>query len=305
MNMMPNSPDYGSKRVKLIFNPLAGAGAGSPTELVDVIHEMQAWKLVPEVFLIEPDCDLPGMIQDALDSGIEMVAVCGGDGTISSVATALLGTRATLGIIPGGTRNNVALSLGVPTDVPAAVALLRTGRPSKVDVGVVSFGEAATPFVEVCSVGLTSALFPSADDIQHGDLTRIGDFLATLVGSPASEIRLLLDDEKEISSQGHVVLVSNMPYVGPSYRIGAGASASDGLLDVLFFADQSKLDLLGYAIRAAGIGETDDHRVRHFRVRSVDIEAKPPMPVMADGIPLGEGRVRIEVRPGALTIMGL
>jgi diacylglycerol kinase family enzyme len=97
---------------------------------------------------------------------------------------------------------------------------------------------ATAPFIEVCSVGLASALLPSADDIQHGNLARVGDFLATLVGAPASEIRLVLDDEQEISGPGYVVLVSNMPYVGPNYWIGAEASASDGLLDVLFFADQ-------------------------------------------------------------------
>ncbi len=303
MNAKPDPADYYQMRVKLIFNPLAGSGAGSPAELAEVIREIQALGILPEVYLIEPDCDLPRAIQDALDRGIELFAVCGGDGTVSSVARALLGTRATLGIIPAGTRNNIAISLDIPADVSSAVALLRTGRPSKVDVGVVSVGETDTPFVEVCSVGLTSALFPSADDIQHGNLARVGDFLATLVGSPASEIRLVLDDRQEIVRQGHVVLVSNMPYVGPSYQISAEASAGDGLLDVLFFADQSKLDLLGHAIEAVSPGDTEDSRVLHYRVRGVDIEAEPAMAVMADGIPLGEGSVRIEVRPAALTVL--
>ena len=101
-----------------------------------MIHEMQAWKLVPEAFLVEAGCDLPGAIQDALAQGIRMFVVCGGDGTILAVAEALIGTRATLGIIPTGTQNNVALSLGIPADIPAAIALLRTGRRIKVDVGL-------------------------------------------------------------------------------------------------------------------------------------------------------------------------
>ena len=46
-------------RAKLIFNPSAGAARGSPVELVDVIREMQAWKLVPEAFLVEAGSDLP------------------------------------------------------------------------------------------------------------------------------------------------------------------------------------------------------------------------------------------------------
>lgn len=290
-------------RVKLIFNPSAGAARPSPIEIVDVIHEMQTWKLVPETFLVEPGCDLPGVIKDALGQGIRLFVVCGGDGTISAVARTLAGTRATLGIIPIGTQNNTALSLGIPADVPAAIAILRTGRRIKVDVGMVVCYKTSTPFLEVCSVGLVSTLFPSADDIQHGNLARIGDFLTTLAASPPAEIRLVLDGKKEIHNLGHVVLVSNMPYIGFHYQVGSTASFKDGLLDVLFFADLSKLDLLNYVFQGVGEGKPEDLRIQHYHVRSVEIDTKPAMPIMADGIALGEGLLHIEVRRRALAVM--
>ena len=181
---------------------------------------MQAWKLVPEAFLVEPGCDLPGVVQDALAQGFRMFVVCGGDGTISAVARSLAGTPATLGIIPIGTQNNTALSLSIPNDIPAAIAILRNGRRIKVDVGMATCGKTSTPFLEVCSVGLVSTLFPSADDIQHGNLAQIGNFLATLAGTPPAEIHLLLDNKQEIHDLGHVVLVSNMPYIGFHYQLG-------------------------------------------------------------------------------------
>jgi diacylglycerol kinase family enzyme len=290
-------------RAKLIFNPGAGAAGESPVQLLDVISAMQVWKLVPEAFLVEPGCDLPGVIQDALAQGIRMFVVCGGDGTISSVARTLAGTRATLGIIPIGTQNNTALSLGIPADIPAAIAILRNGRRIKVDVGMAACGNINTPFLEVCSVGLISTLFPSADDIQHGNLARIGDFLASLVGSPPAEIHLLLDDKQEIHNRGHVVLVSNMPYIGLHYQVGSVASFRDGLLDVLFFADLSKLDLLGYILQGVGEGKPEDPRIQHYHVRRVDIDTHPAMAVMVDGTALGEGLVRIEVRRHALAVM--
>ena len=98
-------------RVKLIFNPISGANDKSPVQLMDVIQQMQAWNFVPEPYLIEPDCDLSVVVRDAISQGIRLVVVCGGDGTVSSVARALIGTEAVLGIIPMGTRNNIALSL--------------------------------------------------------------------------------------------------------------------------------------------------------------------------------------------------
>lgn len=303
MNADPRAKNKRSLRAKLIFNPGAGATGESTVQLMDVIREMQAWKLIPEAFLVEPGCDLLGVIQAALTQGIRMFVVCGGDGTISSVAKILAGTQATLGVIPLGTQNNVALSLGIPTDIPAAIAILRNGRRIKVDIGMATCGNVSTPFLEVCSVGLISTLFPSVDDIQHGNLARFGDFLASLVASPPSEIHLLLDNKQEIHNQGHVVLVSNMPYLGAHYQFGSTVAFKDGLLDVLFFADLSKIDLLGYMFQGAGEGNPEDPRIQHFHVRRLDIDTHPAMPVMLDGTPFGEGRVQIEVRRHVLAVM--
>jgi diacylglycerol kinase family enzyme len=303
MNVEPLGKNKRPMRAKLIFNAGAGAAGESPVQLMDVIGEMQRWKIVPEAFLVEPGCDLPGVIQDALAQGIRMFVVCGGDGTISAAAKSLAGTHATLGIIPIGTQNNTALSLGIPADIPAAIAILRNGQRIKVDVGMATCGDIKTPFLEVCSIGLVSTLFPSADDIQHGNLARVGDFLTSLVGSPPAEIHLLLDGKQEIHNLGHIVLVSNMPYIGFHYQVGSAASFQDGLLDVLFFADLSKLELLGYVLQGVGEGKPEDPRIEHFHVRRVEIDTQPVMPVMADGTALGEGQVRIEVRRHALSVM--
>jgi diacylglycerol kinase (ATP) len=290
-------------RAKLIFNPGSGVIGASPIQLMDVIRELQAWKFVPEAYLVEPGCDLPSVVQEGLDQGIRLFVVCGGDGTISTVAQTLTGTHATLGIIPTGTRNNVAHSLGIPADISAAIALLRMGKQIKIDIGLASRDNISTPFLEVCSVGLVSTLFSAADDIQHGNLSRVGDFFSTLASSPPAEIRLLLDGKTEIHNLGHEVLVTNMPFIGPHYQVGAVNSFQDGLLDVLFFADLSKLDLLNYVIQGAGTGKLEDPRIQHFHVRKVDIHTTPSMPVMADGIGLGEGHVRIRVRRHALSVM--
>jgi diacylglycerol kinase (ATP) len=299
-------------RAKLIFNPIAGQARAKPVQLTDVIHEMQAWKIIPEIYLIEPGSDLPAVIREALGRGIRLFVVCGGDGTITTAARALArthpartltGINAALGIIPTGTQNDTALSLGIPEDAASAVALLRTGKRISVDVGIVQRGKVRMPFLEECSVGLVSTLFPSADDIQHGDLTRIADFLATLAAAPPAEIRLKLDGRQELHNKGHVALVCNMPYIGLHYRVSPSASFSDGLLDVLSFGDLSKLDLLSYIFQVESLGKPTDPRIQHYRVRTVEIDTQPRMPVMVDGAPFGEGALRIEVRRRALSVM--
>jgi diacylglycerol kinase (ATP) len=290
-------------RAKLIFNPIAGAARSTPVEIVDVIHEMQAWNMVPETYLVEPGVDLPAVVKDALAKGIRMFVVCGGDGTITSVARTLAGTRATLGVIPIGSQNNTALSLGIPDDIPAAIAILRSGRRIKVDMGMVTCGGITTPFLEEVSIGLVSTLFPSADDIQHGNLARIGDFLKTLAASPPAEIHLTLDDGQKMHDLGHVVLVSNMPYIGAHYMVGSATGFKDGLLDVLFFADLSKLELLNYVFQGVGVENLEDARIQHFHVRGLDIRTRPAMEILADGVLIGKGKVHMEVRRRVLGVM--
>lgn len=294
-------------RAKLIFNPGSGMPGESPARLVEAITALQDCRILPEVYTIQPGRDLRPVVQDALRRGIRLVIACGGDGTVDAVASAIASSRLgalgiTLGIIPAGTQNNVALSLGIPQDIAAAASRLRAGKGVKVDLGLVTCGGVRRTFLEVCSVGLFSALFPSVDDIQHGNLARLGDFLSTLVTSPEAGFHLKLDGEQEIEMRGHVVLVSNMPYIGPHYQVSPAAACDDGLLDVLVFANLTLLDLVGYAVLAAG-GATEDPRVQHYHARRVEIDTHPPMPVLADGFTLGSSPLTISTKHQALTVM--
>ncbi|MGB7595329.1 MAG: diacylglycerol kinase family protein [Erysipelotrichaceae bacterium] len=290
-------------RVKLIFNPTAGPKGESPLQLMDITKEMQAWNLIPETFLIEPDCDLDKVVDEAIAHGIKLIAVCGGDGTVESVARALLGKPAILGIIPGGTANNVALSLNIPKDIPSAIAILREGHAAKIDIGMATIGKVVTPLIEVCSVGLFSTLYASADDIQHGDLGKVGDFVTKVFATPPSEIHFTLDNKKEVQKFGHIVLITNMPYIGPNLQVGDLDSCQDGLLDVLFFADLNKLDILSSIVRGIGLDTAADPRIQRYKARHIRIETVPPMPILIDNMQIGEGSVEIEVKRHALTVM--
>ena len=65
-------------------------------QLMEVIKEMQTLKLVAEPYLTEPDTDLGGVVRDAISQGIHMFVACGGDGTISAVSKAMIGTKTIL-----------------------------------------------------------------------------------------------------------------------------------------------------------------------------------------------------------------
>lgn len=289
-------------RAKLIFNPGSGQAEESPQQLADILSAMQDQQILPEVYTTRPESDLEKVAEDAIKSGIKLIVVAGGDGTIDSIVGAMIGSDATLGIIPTGTRNNVAFNLGITGDIPSSVALLRHGRRLKIDVGRVHSGHARGWFLEAAAMGLLSDLYPMADEIQHGNLGQIGELLSALVSATPSRLRINLDGDQHLETTAHMLLIANMSFIGPHFQISPDVSFKDGRLDIFTFSDMSKLEMLSYAMLSRE-GPAEDSGVKHYRAKHVTIESDPQMPVLADGMLLGHGSLSVHVHPRAVMVM--
>ena len=300
--MPPGIATYRPIRAKLIFNSISGRPEQSPRQLADILTEMQGRSILPEVYMVQPDSDVEAAVRSAIRSGINLIVVAGGDGTIDSVAGAMTGSSATLGIIPTGTRNNLAFNLGIPGTVAEAVALLREGRRLKIDVGYLRSGHAGRWFLEAASLGLLSDLYTAADDLQHGNLGQIANLFSTFVSSTPSRLRATINGHLRFEANAYMVLIANMPYLGPRIQIAPNISCLDSRLDVFIFSDMSKLDLISFAMLSAG-GPVEDAHVKHYRVRGLNIRSNRQMPVLADGVILNQGSVTAQVQPRALAVM--
>ncbi len=289
-------------RVKLIFNPGAGRAEESPQQLVSILSEMQKQHILPEVYIVQPDSQLDKVVHSAIKTGIKLIVVAGGDGTIDSVVGAMVESEAVLGIIPTGTRNNVAFNLGISGDIASSVTILRHGRRLKIDVGRVHSGHIRRWFLEGVALGLISDLYPMADGIQHGNLAQIGELLSTLVSASPSNLEINLDGKQHLATTTHMLLIANMSFIGPRFQISPNVSFKDGRLDVFTFSDMSKLNMLSYAMLSRG-GQVEDASIMHYRAKDIAIVSDPQMPVLADGVLLGQGSLSVHVHPRALTVM--
>ena len=251
---------------------------------------------------MRPDSDVEAVVRNAIRSGIKLIVVAGGDGTIDGVAGAMVGSSATLGIIPTGTRNNLAFNLGIPGGIADAVALLRDGTELRIDVGRVHSGHTRRWFLEGAALGLISDLYPLADDFQHGNLAQIGGLLSTLISSTPSRLRINLDGHKHLATTAHMMMIANMPFLGPHFQISPNVSFRDGHLDVFTFSDMSKLNMLTYAMLSRG-GLVEDAGIKHYRARHVKIVSTPQMPVMADGVLLERGSLSVHVHRHTLRVI--
>jgi diacylglycerol kinase (ATP) len=294
-----------SNAVKVIFNLQSGREEESPQQLVRILTCLQDQHMVPEVHLVQPEDNLSSIAAEAASSGFELVIACGGDGTVSRVASGLINTPARLGIIPTGTQNNQAFALGIPlNNLEAAVQFLRQADTVLIDTGLIHCKSGQQhPFIEVASIGLTSALFTSTDEIQHGDLTKIGEFMRILLSHPLTLIEADLNNgERQVSVEAHTVLITNMPYTGARWRMSEDVSFDDGLLDIFFFPEMSKIDLINTVLQVSA-GPPEDERIWHYQVRNAQFHCHLPSPVMVDGAVLGECDFTVEVQPRSLSVM--
>jgi len=138
-------------RAILLYN----AKAGTATSKVEVVQGLR--KLGWRVDVCE---DIEG-VDDALEDGAEVVVAAGGDGTVATVAKRLAGTAVPMAIIPMGTANNVARSLGLGSDPRAAVAGLANPTTRHVDMGCVSTGKTHEYVLEGIGVGLFAYVLAS------------------------------------------------------------------------------------------------------------------------------------------------
>lgn len=289
-------------RAKFIFNPTAGKENNSPQQLLEILSAMTKYNIAPEVNILDRGEGIKPVIQRAKEDGTKLIVVSGGDGTADSVAAELAGTKLTLGILPTGTANNLALNFRIPRDLEQAVALLREGKRVSVDMGKAETKEDERYFMELLTVGLLSDIFPSADDFRHGDLLKAGEFISTFASSTPSEITLELDGHKPKTITAYSVIVTNMPYIGNHFRLSRSVSFRDRKLDVFVFTELSKVRIVNDAIRYMS-GEVNDASVKHYRVHKAKISSNPPMAINLDGRKLEGNEVKIKAKSKALHVM--
>lgn len=104
--------------VSLILNPAAKHFLDGIYRPEQIIEALRAVGITPQVELTTPEINARQLACKAVDRGDTLIIAAGGDGTIEEVATTLIHTPATLGILPLGTMNNLARSLGIPLDLP-------------------------------------------------------------------------------------------------------------------------------------------------------------------------------------------
>ncbi len=235
---------------------------------------------------------------------IQRIIIVGGDGSVSRVVNALAKRSQTveLAIVPAGTGNDFARSLGVPVNDPLTaweIALRGAARP--VD-GVALSGGPCAYFANCITVGFGGHQAADVDPQQKSSWGKIAYWLAALAqlgDMPEYEISLTTESlERELRCYG--CWITNGRYVGGGFPVSPAAELDDGQLDVVIVPVLPTLELLAAGIDLATSGPEDAEQILHYRAVRVSITAPEPVPLSIDGEIAQTAAFACEVRAAAL-----
>lgn len=245
-------------------------------------------------------------IGNAIAANYDALIAYGGDGTVRQAAKQLAGTNCALGIVPGGTGNGIAYSLGLPLDVEAAVRRLIKGRRQQVDVGVARGSQGLTDrFINVGGAGFDAKLVANvAQAPPH--LKGIPAYVfAAARAIPTMRLQTVRveADGRLMSEKALVVAAANGSCYGKGLYIAPKANVSDGLLDVCVVDEVSLIELASI-VPLVFFGHHVGHpKVRYGKASLVRVTAPAPVLAQADGDVVGETPVEFSLEPSSLWVI--
>ena len=293
------------RRALLIINSKSGKDGDSLNRVREISEILASYGIGVDVRVKLRKSIARRDARRAAKQGCQLVIAAGGDGTVAAVARGLIGTSATLGILPLGTYNNTATSLGIPTDVHEACALIAAGVERRVDVGEVRATGKRKPavFLEIGAVGLPATLTSLGQHLEKGRWDAARETVAPALAMQPTQARLRLDESAAHEARTLCVLVANGPRTGAGIDAASAARMDDGLLDVHVYEDVDQAALAAQVVASQGDAESVAQIARRAQARHLRVDTERPLPVLADSKVVGTTPATFRVVAGGLRVI--
>jgi diacylglycerol kinase family enzyme len=288
-----------AQRYVLFWNPHSRVSADA---VVESIKARCASACEVVLYSLAERNDDRQLIEEAASADATAIVAIGGDGTVSSVAAAMIGSPIPLGIVPGGTTNMVAKVNGVPGRPQDAVDLI-VGEHAVERIDVGRCGNRV--LLHMGGVGLDARLF----SMSSSDLKRrlrwlaYAPPLARAAAYPSSRVSIDVDGTV-VELDSRLVLIANAAsLIHPRLQLMQNVSRFDGRFDVLVFTASSWSAMIQTGLQAALMWLDRGNQVVRLAGETIRIDATPVMPFELDGEVEGETPLQIIVEPRALTVI--
>lgn len=297
----PRFVDGVNSLMVIVFNPVAGRRRAHL--LWRVLDVLVANGVRLDLAETQRAGHAEALTREAVRRGEQMVVAAGGDGTIAEVANGLMGSTASLGVIPLGTANVLAHELGLPFAPKAVAAALAFGRTCRLWPGQANGPDGGRLFVQMLGVGFDAHVvhnlpFPLKKAFGKG--AYVMQTLVELGRYKFPVIRMRIDDT---DTEAASVIISKGRYYGGRFRLAAGAVPADPGFSVVLFdrSGPAAAMVYGAALPLNLLGHS--RGVRHVRARRIDFLQNGAVPAQADGDIAGFAPLSVIDAPGPIQVV--
>lgn len=235
--------------VKIIINRGSGDDNNAEETESELIELFAANNLTAEVFIADDGEKIFELTEKALESDAEIIVAGGGDGTISAVASKLLDTKKSLGILPLGTLNHFSKDLNIPQEIEEAVRVIAEGNTLKIDVGELN----GQIFINNSSIGLYPSIVKYREHQQKQKKrgkwsAAFWALMKILRRHPFLSVRIEAENERRVVKTPFV-FVGNNDYEMDFLKVGKRERLDGGKLGVYFLSKSGRRGLVALILR--------------------------------------------------------
>ena len=330
----------------LVVNPNSSSGLTGKgwNDLYSEIKEALGTTTV-EVALTKKASDGTTLTRQFLKQGFKKIVAIGGDGTLNEVANGFfeepvgihstkttgssgpplppsefpplrpINPDAIMGVVPAGTRNVLAKSLGLPEGIANCCKTFQLGKPKKMDVIYVTAtnqedhsSTISRVFLNAAEMGVAAEIIERSKKVREVVNSRIVSTItsiaATLPTYQSNECEVSLDNnEKKFAMKMTMAVVANGQFLGGGFKVAPHANMSDGLLDLVILKDSGSLKMVDELINMKDGNYQEEDNITYRQTRKVSLISKErDVTVTVDGEPIGILPATFEVIPHALTV---
>jgi YegS/Rv2252/BmrU family lipid kinase len=282
-------------RIHVVINPVSGKDEPIINVLNAVFHQ---YNIEWDISITKQYGDATRFARQAAESGYDLVAGYGGDGTQHEIANGVMGTGVPMGVLPGGTGNGFANELSLPTKLRPAVECLCTSHNLRhIDVGQLAEGY----FVQRLFTGIEPEEQTSREDKnKYGTLAYLARDIKRLTAIEDIPYRLKIDGEV-IEVRGYKCYVVNSAKAGTGLSISNKFAVDDGYLDVFMLSRDPRSS--NAALERFFNLDTKGSGMYYWRGQEIEIDAETDQPVWTDGEYTGRTPVAMKIMPRALGVV--
>lgn len=295
------------RKILYFINPVSGPRRKKSLESI-IRHETRAQNIPFEIMPAQKNGAYPFLKEKIDKEQFTDVVICGGDGTVSQVAAALLGVNINIGIIPAGSGNGLAFTAKIPANPDEALEIIFKGKSGLIDAFYINDHFSCM----LCGVGFDAQIAHDfAMDKQRGLTTYVKQSFKNFFKASPYTFQITLND-KTFSSEAYFISIANSNQFGNNFTIAPKARLNDGLLDIVVVKKMSKLKLLWAVLQQVRSGAVDagpeisftDKEILYFQTDRLTVHNPALAPLHIDGEPVATGKdFFVRVIPGAFKLL--